>query len=75
MEVQIEPNLLSHILEVEKDISKAISEALNLWLKEKVLTCPITNNFCVTPAISCNACSLTMNNLRKQGSRKKIEFL
>ena len=56
MEVQVEPKLLSLIATVEGDISKVVSEALNLWLKEKIPTCPITKDFCGKQNGPCNDC-------------------
>jgi hypothetical protein len=43
---------------MEKDVSKAICEALDLWLKEKIITCPITNKLCVNMNQPCNNCEI-----------------
>jgi len=43
MDVQIEPEILNLFENLEKDISKAVSEALNLSLKKKCM--PVNNTF------------------------------
>jgi hypothetical protein len=44
------------VSKVEKDSTKAVREALSLWLKQKLLTCPLTKQFCENTDISCNHC-------------------
>lgn len=56
MDIRIEPEILRLIRTVENDISKVVSEALHLWLKEKILICPITEGFCENLQGSCNNC-------------------
>jgi hypothetical protein len=56
MQTLVDPQLLELIQSVEKDVSKVINEAINLWLKEKILTCPLSENFCKNPQIACNEC-------------------
>ncbi len=58
MEVQIDPKILSLVSTVEQDFSKAISEALQVWLEGKILVCPFTEDFCENINSSCNNCSL-----------------
>ena len=58
MDVQLEPKLLRLVAAFEEDMSKAISEALTLWLKEKVPICPITESFCENLEGSCNDCTV-----------------
>jgi len=63
MEIEVNPKLLHLIATTEKDLSKVIREALDLWLKEKIPTCPITNRFCVNVQGSCNECPITREPL------------
>ena len=58
MDVQLDPKLLRLVATLEEDISKAMSEALTLWLKEKVPICPITERFCENLKGSCNDCTV-----------------
>ena len=58
MDVQLEPKLLRLVAAFEEDMSKAISEALTLWLKLKVPICPITENFYENIEGSCNDCTV-----------------
>ena len=57
--VQVNPQLLHLATSVEKDVTKAVNEALNLWLKKKIITCPITNSFCTNVNGTCNECDVT----------------
>ena len=59
MEIQIDPKILSLVTTVDSNISKVMSEALNLWLKEKLPKCPITDTFCENLKGSCNGCPIT----------------
>jgi hypothetical protein len=59
MEVQLDSSVLNLIASVEADLNKAINEALNLWLKQKIIVCPITNQFCKFPDGSCNECPVS----------------
>lgn len=56
MQTLVDPKLLELTQSIEKDFNKVINEAINLWLKEKILTCPITQKFCKNQQISCNEC-------------------
>ena len=58
LKIQLDSNMLNLVTSVEIDVTKAVHEALNLWLKERVLVCPITNQFCKYPEGPCNDCSL-----------------
>jgi hypothetical protein len=58
MDVEIKPEFLKLIGTVESDISKVVHEALELWLKQNLLTCPLTKSFCINPKGSCNDCHL-----------------
>ncbi len=60
--VQVNPKLLRLVTSMEKDVSKAVYEALNLWLKEKIITCPITNNLCTNMNEPCNHCDIAKNS-------------
>ena len=66
MDVQIDPKLLSLVTTVDNDISKVMSEALDLWLTEKLPKCPITEGFCENLQGSCNNCPVTNETLRKR---------
>ncbi|MFA5364092.1 MAG: hypothetical protein WC325_02795 [Candidatus Bathyarchaeia archaeon] len=54
--IQVSSKLLRLVKTMETDVSKAINEGLNLWLKEKIITCPITNNLCTNTNMPCNHC-------------------
>lgn len=56
MEIKVDKKLLRLVSKFEKDSNKAMSEAIILWLKKKVITCPITNQFCEEINRSCNDC-------------------
>jgi hypothetical protein len=56
--VQVNSKVLRLVSSMEKDVSKAICEALDLWLKEKIITCPITNKLCVNMNQPCNNCEI-----------------
>ena len=60
IEVRINTQLLKNINDVDKDISKVVSTALNIWLaeKRKLLNCPVTKNLCINTTVSCNDCSV-----------------
>lgn len=59
VKIQLESNIVNRITLLEKDVTKAVHEALNLWLKERLTVCPITDQFCINPNTPCNDCSLT----------------
>ena len=59
MEVQVDPKLLTLVATVDKDISKVMSEALDLWLRQRLPKCPITDDFCENLQGSCNNCKIT----------------
>ncbi|MGD8546044.1 MAG: hypothetical protein PVH12_07710 [Candidatus Bathyarchaeota archaeon] len=58
MEIEIDPQLLRLISTFEVDISEVVKQALTLWLRERILTCPITKRFCVNINESCNKCTI-----------------
>jgi len=58
-EIQLNPKTLSLVTSLEADLNKAISEALDLWLKNRVTVCPITNKFCDRGHGQCNDCAGT----------------
>ena len=58
MEVLLDPKILYLVSSLEKDLPKAINEALTLWLKKRIIVCPITNHFCKIINGSCNDCSV-----------------
>ncbi|MCW4034010.1 MAG: hypothetical protein NWF03_01455 [Candidatus Bathyarchaeota archaeon] len=58
--VQVNSKLLQLVQSMEEDISKAVGEALHLWLKEKIITCPITNKLCTNPNTPCNHCETAL---------------
>ena len=60
MEIQVDSEILNLVSSLEKDLNSAINEALTLWLKRKIIVCPITNQFCKFPSHPCNDCSLSM---------------
>jgi len=55
MEIEIDERTLSLINHIEKDFSKAVVEALNLWLADNIPACPFSSGFCVS-AEPCNSC-------------------
>jgi hypothetical protein len=57
--IRIDPEILNLVCSLEKDLTKALNEALNLWLKKRLTTCPITNQFCKSTDGPCNDCALT----------------
>ena len=59
MEVRIDPKILGLVADVDTDISRVMSEALDLWLRERLPKCPITEDFCENLRGSCNNCSVT----------------
>ena len=67
MDVQIDPKLLSLAATVESDITRVMSEALDLWLKARVPKCPITDSFCENLRGSCNNCPVTNGGIKTRG--------
>lgn len=59
MEIQLDPKILDLVTSLEKDLPKAINESLTLWLRKRLLVCPITNQFCKFNNGSCNDCAVT----------------
>ena len=59
LKIQVNSQLLHLATTVEKDVAKAVNEALHLWLKKKIITCPITNSFCTNVNGTCNECEVT----------------
>lgn len=66
MKIQIDPKLLSLVTTVDSDISRVMSEALGLWLKEKLPKCPLTESFCENLQGSCNNCAIANKTLRRR---------
>jgi hypothetical protein len=58
MEIQLNPKILKLVTSLETNVTKAINEALKLWLKEKMACCPITNQFCIHSNEPCNDCTV-----------------
>ena len=58
MEIRVDPKILDLVSTLEKDLPKAINEALTLWLRKRMLVCPIANRFCKFIDGSCNDCSI-----------------
>lgn len=58
MEIRVNPKILKLVTSLETNVTKAINEALNLWLKEKMTSCPITNQFCIHNNEPCNDCHI-----------------
>jgi hypothetical protein len=63
MSIKIDQKLLRLIASVEDDISKVISEALKLWLRTKILVCPMNNELCEKS--SCNNCLVLKQSVNK----------
>ena len=61
MEIEVNPELLRLIATLERDISEVVHEALTLWLRERILICPITDRFCENVKKSCNECTIAEN--------------
>ena len=59
MDIRLDSKILNLVTSLETDLTKAINEALTMWLKERLLVCPMTNQFCKYPEGPCNDCSLT----------------
>ena len=57
MEVQVDPKLLKLVESLDENIVKVVDEGITLWLKEKLITCPITNKFCTSNKNPCNECN------------------
>jgi hypothetical protein len=58
MEIRVNPKILKLVTSLETNVTKAINEALNLWLREKITICPITNQFCIRNNEPCNDCPI-----------------
>lgn len=58
--IPLDPQLVKRVTAIDADILKVISEALDMWLKEKQrwLNCPFTGKFCINLHSSCNECSV-----------------
>ena len=57
LEIPVNPKLLKLVESLDENIVKAIDEGLNLWLKEKLTRCPVTNKFCTNNQNPCNECN------------------
>ena len=55
IKIEIDEKTLSLVNHIEKDISKAVVEALNMWLAGNIPACPFDSGFCVS-AEPCNNC-------------------
>jgi hypothetical protein len=64
IEIHVDPQLLNRITVLDSDISKVVSVALNMWLKERqrLLNCPLTHNLCINVHGSCNECSIVIDS-------------
>ena len=58
MEIRVDPKILDLVASIEKDLPKAINEALTLWLRKRMIVCPITNRFCKIIDSPCNDCAV-----------------
>lgn len=58
LEIHINSMIVDRVTLVEKNLSKAVNEALNLWLKEKISLCPTTKEFCINTSDSCKGCKI-----------------
>jgi hypothetical protein len=60
MAIPLDPQLVKRVTAIDADILKVISEALDMWLKEKQrwLNCPFTGIFCSNVHSACNECSV-----------------
>ena len=56
MQVEVDPKLLRLVESQGEHIKTAVREGLNLWLKQKLTTCPITKKFCTNHQNPCNDC-------------------
>jgi hypothetical protein len=66
MEIQLDSKIYSLVTSLEKDLNKAVHEALTLWLKERLLVCPITNQLCEFQLGQCNDCPVTKKQFSKE---------
>jgi len=57
MDILVDPALLTLVESIDNDIPKVVTEALNLWIKEKLITRPITKKHCTNNKNPCNECS------------------
>jgi hypothetical protein len=55
----IDSRRLKLLTTIDSDVCKVVSEALDMWLEKKVLTCPFTKNFCENNG-PCNDCSFSV---------------
>lgn len=58
MNIEFDSELLNLVTSLETDVNKAVNEGLTLWLKEKMIICPITKKFCINPNCPCNNCDI-----------------
>lgn len=65
MQVLVDPRLLKLVESLGENIVKAVDEGLNLWLKEKLTTCPVTKKFCTNNQNPCNECNTFTKNQQK----------
>jgi hypothetical protein len=64
LEIHLDSDVVDRVFLVEKNISKAVNEALNLWLKERISMCPITKDFCINPCDSCKGCDIISQRIK-----------
>ena len=57
MQVEVDNKIINLVESLGEQIKTAVKEGLNLWLKQKITTCPITKQFCTNNQNPCNDCS------------------
>ncbi|MEJ2271835.1 MAG: hypothetical protein P8X91_05040 [Candidatus Bathyarchaeota archaeon] len=57
MQIEVDPKLIELVESQGEKIKTAINEGLNLWLKQKLITCPMTKKFCTNNQNPCNECT------------------
>ena len=63
MEIQLDSKIVRLVTLLEIDMTKAINEALTMWLKKRLPVCPITNHLCEYPQGQCNDCPIAQKEL------------
>ena len=66
MQVEVEPKLMELVESLGDTLKNAVNEGLNLWLKQKLTTCPITKKFCTNNQNPCNECPTFTQSLAKK---------
>ena len=57
--INIDSRRFKLLTAIDRNVCKVMIEALDMWLEKRVLTCPITKNFCENIQGPCNDCSVT----------------